>query len=474
MKKFLLILLLPIFLNAQNFNDALRLSDLNPLVSAKSLALSNSNAAIVSDYSAVILNPAGLGLIKKSMLTGGYNFSSFSNNARLFGNKLNYTTTENNFNNIGYVYSFPTNRGSLVVAVGYQQLQDFNSSLKFDGFNKNSSMINNLSNQNDDLPYDLGLSFGVFNNSGNYLFDSTIITGGLNQSGTIIEKGNLSAFNLSGAVEIGKNLFLGGTLNIYTGSYTKERDFFEDDVNKNYQGETSPGIASNDFQTFYFNDVLDWEMNGVDLRLGLLYKLNNNISVGAMIKSPAVFTVKEKYSVHGESYFGSNVGYSVDYPTSKIEYDITTPMEMSLAGSFRFLGASFTTMVNYIDYTQMEFSDGLSVSLRSRNNKDIKELFRSGTNYAVGLEYKIPFTGLFGRIGYAYRPSPFNGDPKSFDRKYLSYGLGFLAANVLKIDFGYQHGWWETFGDNYGVNQSRTYQTIDSNTYLISLSYFID
>ena len=369
MKKLLLILFIPIFLSAQNFNDALRISDLNPVVSSKSLALSNSNISLVSDYSASFINPAGLALNTKSMLTGGYSFSSFNNDVNFFQKNSSYSTTSNALNNLGYVYSFPTRRGSLVLAIGYQQLKDFNSSLKFSGYNPSSSMINNLSYQNDDLPYDLGLSFGVFNNSGNYLYDSTIISGGLNQSGNIIEKGNLSSFNLAGAIEIGKNLFLGANMNIYTGTYTKERDYFEDDVNNIYQSETSPGIASKDFRSFYFNDVLEWDLSGIDFRLGLLYKLNNNLSFAAMIKSPSVFTIKEKYIVSGESYFANNIGYYVEYPTSRIEYDITTPLEMSLGGSYRIFGLSFTAMINYIDYTQMEFSDGFDTRTRENKNK---------------------------------------------------------------------------------------------------------
>lgn len=474
MKKFLLIIFIPFFLQAQNFNDALRLSDINPTLSAKSLALSNSNISLVSDYSSSFINPAGLALNRKSILTGGYNFSSFNNDVNFFNRKSDYSTTSNSLNNIGYIYSFPTRRGSLVIGLGYQQIKDFNSSLKFSGYNPSSSMINNLSNQNDDLPYDLGLSFGVFNNSGKYLYDSTIINGGLNQSGSILEKGNLSSLNFVGAMEIGRNLFLGANMNVYFGTYTKERDYFEDDINNIYSGETSPGISSVDFKTFYFNDILEWDFSGYDFRVGLLYKVNNNLSIATMIKSPSVFTIKEKYTVSGESYFDNNVGYQVNYPTSKIEYDITTPLEMSFGGSYRLFGLSFSGMINYVDYTQMEFSDGLSITLRSRNNKEIKDLFRAVSNYALGLEYKLPFTDLFARIGYAYRPSPFNGDPKSFDRKYISYGLGFLAADVLKIDVGYQHGWWENYGDNYGANQSRTFQKINSNSFLLTLSYFID
>lgn len=474
MKKILISLLLPGFILAQNFNDVLRLSDINPVFSAKSLSLSYSNISSIYDFGSTFLNPAGLGLNKRSFISGGLSLSSFSNDVSFFNNKTNYSTSQSNLNNLGYIYSFPTRRGSLVLAVGVQQVKDFNSSVKFSGYNPSSSMINNLTLQKDDLPYDLGLSFGVFDNSKHYLYDSTIINGGLNQSGTILEKGSLYALTISAATEIGENLFLGGTLNIYSGDYTKEREYFEDDINNLYQNATVPDVASNDFQTFYFNDVLDWEISGLDFRVGLLYRLNKNISFGATIKTPSLYTIKEKYSVMGESYFENNSGYTVKYPSSKIEYDVTSPLEMSVGFGYRFMGVALSGQANYVDYSQMEFSDGLDITTRSRNNKEIKDLFRSTLNYSLGVEYKIPFTSLFARGGYMYKPSPFIDDPKSFDRKFISFGIGFLAADVLKIDIGYQYGWWENFGDNYGVNHSRTFQNVSTNTYLFSLSYLIE
>ncbi|PJA96524.1 MAG: hypothetical protein CO129_06050, partial [Ignavibacteriales bacterium CG_4_9_14_3_um_filter_34_10] len=114
------------------------------------------------------------------------------------------------------------------------------------------------------------------------------------------------------------------------------------------------------------------------------------------------------------------------------------------------------------------------ITSRSRNNKEIKDIFRSVVNYSLGAEYKIPFTSLFARAGYMYKPSPFLNDSKSFDRKFVSFGVGFVAAEVLKIDFGYQHGYWKNFGDNYGSNESRTYQDVTNNSFLFTLSYIIE
>jgi len=50
------------FSSAQNYNDALLLSEPGLYTGAKALGMGNSFLALSDDYSAVIFNPAGLGL----------------------------------------------------------------------------------------------------------------------------------------------------------------------------------------------------------------------------------------------------------------------------------------------------------------------------------------------------------------------------------------------------------------------------
>ncbi|MGB5848052.1 MAG: hypothetical protein WBH40_06170, partial [Ignavibacteriaceae bacterium] len=53
------------FSSAQNYNDALLLSEPGLYSGARALGMGNSFTALSDDYSAVIFNPAGLGLAKK-------------------------------------------------------------------------------------------------------------------------------------------------------------------------------------------------------------------------------------------------------------------------------------------------------------------------------------------------------------------------------------------------------------------------
>jgi hypothetical protein len=67
-----------------------------------------------------------------------------------------------------------------------------------------------------------------------------------------------------------------------------------------------------------------------------------------------------------------------------------------------------------------------------------------------------------------YLPSPYNNDPSEYDKKYITAGLGLKFGEIFGVDLAYAYGWWKDFGDNYGVNVSRTYQDISVNNFILS------
>lgn len=477
MKKLTLLLLIFItaHLHSQNFNDALRLSEPGILANARSLGLGNSYVALSNDLAGVTMNPAGLGMVNGSMISGGLLYNAFGNNTTLFGNQKNYSANSNYLSNIGVLIDVPTYRGSMVFAANFNRVKDFNGAVEFNGFNnENHSLIQDLTFFNDDIPYDLRLSFPVFDNDGNYLYDSTNIMGRLNQSGLIKEEGSLNSWGFSGAVEIARNLYVGATLNIYSGEYLRKREYYEEDTRQNYQGDLDPTEPSNDFQLFYANDVIDWDLSGWDFKFGLVYEFNRFGKFGFTVKTLSQFTIREKYVVDAESEFGGRLGYKIETFVSEIEYDIATPYELSGGFAFDMYGIIFSGQATLIDYTQMEFSDGLDTEQRSQNNRDIDELFRPVISFSVGTEYKMPWSGIRLRAGFMLKPSPYENDPSEFDKKYFTAGIGIPAGNVLMLDLGYAHGWWETFGDNYDFNLSRTFQDITTDTFLFNVTYMIN
>jgi hypothetical protein len=118
----------------------------------------------------------------------------------------------------------------------------------------------------------------------------------------------------------------------------------------------------------------------------------------------------------------------------------------------------------------MEFNKGFDSQYRIEQKRQIEDLFTTVVNFHAGAEIKIPRLPILGRIGTMYMPSPFAGDPSEFDKKYLTGGVGVILANMFTVDLAYAYGWWKDFGDNYGVNVSRTFQDITVNNLIVNFS----
>lgn len=474
------------YLNAQNFKDALRLTDFGLKSNARALGMGNAYTSLSDDFSAASFNPAGFGLVKRLEFSGGLNYNDYGNDVLFMGNKTDYSNSVTELSNVNFVFPFPTFRGSLVFAIGYNRDKSFNNVVEFDGFNSGStSMIA------DEVDYansyyfedlrdgyhflrDLRLTYPVYSGTGDYIGEETYLRGNLNQSGSILNEGSIGIWSFAGAMEVAPNSFVGISMNVHSGAFKRDKEYYEDDTRNFYPSgiwtdTTDP--RSNNFQSFILKDYLEWDISGFDLKLGYIYQMQNLARFGLSIKFPTTYTIKEKYSVYRESSFGTGSVFSVSDDYDEIEYDISTPFVFSGGASVSMFGAVLSADASFIDYKQMKFGSGLDKTLTSLNNKDIKYLFRSVLNLNFGAEYTIPVVGLRLRSGYMLYPSPYKGDPKEFNRKFMTFGIGFLTQETLAIDVAFARGWWKDYGDNYGVGVSRTYQDITVNNLLFGVSY---
>lgn len=455
---------------SQNFNDALRLSFPGIGSSAKALGMGNSYTALSYDFSGTMFNPAGLGFANRFEFSGSLEYDSFNNDVTFFDNLTSYSNSATNLNQFGFVFPMPTTRGSLVFALGFNQTKSFNSAVQFDGFNNtNTSLIQEMASQNDDITYELFLTdaTGI----------QTPINGQLNQSGDITESGRINKWSLSGAIEVAQSVFVGATLNIISGDYRSDRRYYEDDTRNIYDSSvrTDPEEPlTADFQTFFINDILEWDLSGWDAKIGFLYVLPEGLNLGASIKFPSQFTVNEKFFVDASSEFADAVFYLDPPIDNEYEYDIKTPFEFTGAAAYSVSGVTLSGEVNYIDYTQMEFGGDLDEALISRNNKDIKELFMGVVNYNLGVEYILPYPSLALRAGFIMQPSAYKDGPSEYDRKFITAGIGISPNKKFSLDFAYAYGWWKNFGDNYGADVSRTYHDITRNNFIVSFNYMFN
>jgi len=464
----------------QTINDALRLGYTGIGSSARALGMGNSYIGLSDDATAGFFNPAGLGLLRKMEFSGGLDYSNFSNNATLnsngsaIGQSSNNTTSSTTLDRVSFAFPFPTVRGSLVFGLSYQNTKDFNGALSFNGFNQGSSFISFLAANQPNLTAKLHLSSPVYINN-QYSSEFTSLNGSLNQSGNILNSGGINDWTFSGAIEIYKNLFVGLNLNIISGSYESNSDYYEDANGNTFKGivdTTDP--ASVNFQTFYLNKLLKWDISGWDAKLGILYQFNRMSRFGLTIQFPKTFSIKESFTVNGYSQF-ANQRYDLNQQdfSDNVQYDIVTPFEIGAGFSFNIIGLILSAQGTLIDYSQLKFQnpDGIAAVDIADLNKNIKNDLTAVVNYNVGVEYTIPAVGLRVRAGYFVQPSAYKGDPASFDKKYFTAGIGFLADEMIGLDLAFAHGWYSDIGDNYGSNLSRTTQDIKENHFILTGSY---
>ena len=457
--------------------DALRLETPGIGSSARALGMGNSYISLSDDGSAAYFNPAGLGLIKSLELSGGIDYSKFNNDATLtykgipLGNVSSDNSSSTRLNRFSFVFPYPTVRGSLVFGLSYHNTKDFSKNITFSGFNNSSSYISDLTTFYPAIPYNIGLS-----NKKN----ETIINGLVTQSGNVIYSGDLNNWTLSGSLEIYKNIFMGLNLDIISGSFVSNFDYYEKDTKHNYQGLTDAADSTTlDFQTFHWNSLQKMDISGWDAKLGFLYQLNRFSRVGFTIQFPKSFTIKANSTVTGYGQF-ANQTYNLESDLLVLNYqdarfDVVTPFEFGLGFSVNYFGLIISAQGTLIDYSQLKFENPDGLILTDFNiadlNRSIQLELKSVFNYNLGAEYTVKDLGLRLRAGFFVQPSPYKGDPSSFDKKYFTAGIGVLTDETIGFDFAFAHGWYSDVRDNYAFDVSRASQNITENHYILSGTY---
>jgi long-subunit fatty acid transport protein len=451
----------PLF--AQNVNDALRVTEPGLGPNARALGMGNAYIGLSDDASAMYFNPAGLGLLKRLEFSGGLNYMNYGNEATYFGTVTPYSGSSTSLNRVSFAFPFPTVRGSLVFGLSYHQNKDFTSALQFDAFNPtDTSYIQDL-NVDTEIPFELYLTDNNYN---------TLIKGRLQSFGDVLTSGSINNWTLSAAIEAYRNLFIGINLNIISGGYESNHDYFEEDVLNLYQGETAPGVAgSRDFRRFKISRIIDWDIAGWDAKLGILYQLPQNARFGMTIQFPKQFAIGELFSRNASATFATTT-YEDNYrDDQRIEYIITTPFELSAGASINLSGLILSGEATFADQSQIKFTNerGLNSQDVANINRSIRNTLGTTFRYNVGAEYTIPAAGVRLRSGFISNPSAHKVDP--IKRKYVTAGFGFLIDETIGLDLGYAYGWWDDYGDNFGNNIARTFQKITVNNFMLSATY---
>ena len=418
-------------LNAQNEVDALRYSTQENLGTARYSAMGGAFGSLGGEFSALSLNPAGIGMYQFSEFTFTPTFNLNSTKSYFNGTNTADYNTGLDIGNLGLVFTIPkgdTDWKRINIAIGWNQLTSYDRNIIIEGHNNTSSLADNIleyaqgntiDNLNSfhgspafwsdliDLENNDTINGWYANDNGSYISHVSSNSNKM-QAKHIQTLGGENEFVFSAGGSYNEQLYIGASIgfpsiNYYENTIYSEHSF-EDTIN---------GLNGFDYQ-----EELTTYGNGMNLKVGAIFRVNESFKIGASVHSPTYYNIEETYSTLITTHF-NEVSYTEDSPVNYFEYKLQTPWKANLSAS-TILNKNILISGDYeiIDYSSVRMN---SDSYRfTDENEIISNLYQKTENIKIGAEMNIkPFIL---RTGYAKLGSAFAN--KDFSRENFSYGLG--------------------------------------------------
>lgn len=387
----------------------------------RSSAMGGTGAAVLEGQNAFIYNPALLGVVRTTQLYGTFVRTSLTEKTTVFGDKGNETLVNTGLTHVGIAVPLPTSRGSLVFGVGYQKMRGYDRSLYGEIF--------------DDSPGD----------SVTYTL-------------TEMEDGGLGRTALAGAMEVAPNLFMGLSLNFWSGT-------------NDYTIQSSMLDSPFDIWTFSDStstDNITTRLSGVNVTFSGLMKVNPMLTVGAAVHSPLTLRCREEWTA--DTYIDWDDGvrtYDVS-DDGDYTYRVASPWKFRLGGSATFGPLLIAADMELNDYSSMSYKDDPPYidETRADVNMDIRRNLQNTTDYSIGGELTIPRTAIRLRAGYAVQRSPYKDSDWSKDRTFITFGAGFRINEALLLNVAYSSTSWSL-----PVDAVVTREDIDAGRFTAGFSY---
>lgn len=474
MKKYISLFIIVISassLQAQDITDALRYSQTNQLGTARFRALSGAMGALGGDLSAISINPASSSIFNNNQISVTLSNSNNKNNSNYFGTNNSESSNAFDLNQAGGVFVFEKNGdksqwNKFALSINYDNQNNFDNSVYFSGINTSNSIDKYFlyyANRNggvsayaldnyyyEDLYYDeqqawLGYQAYIINPATDYdentnrNYVSLVAPGGnYFQQNSIVTTGYNGKLSFNASAQYADKLSIGLNLNSHFSDFKRSSSFLESNENNN--------TTTDYVKRAYFNNDLHTTGNGFSFQLGAIFKVTNELRLGAAYESPTWYEFTDELTQRAKAISGSTNGeLPTDYADPNITivyepYNLKTPAKITLSGALVFAKVGLLS-VDYSmkDYGNTEFKpkrdyDGLNRALSNEldNSKELR----------IGAEHKINQWSL--RAGYRFEESPYKNKSIMDDLKGYSAGIGYDFGRT-KLDFAYS-----TAKRNYG------------------------
>ena len=430
-------------LQAQNATDALRYSSQYPSGGAASISMPGAGIATDLGLAGTLENPASAGLFDQSGTYIGYSLRNISESGTYLGVQEETNENYNSLANIGFVYKFPTRRGSFVFGGGYTQTNDYDRAVEVGGYNE-STTITDTFNQSG-FYGDAAFNAFAIDSIGDRTQSVFRFGGyrGIQQDVQILESGQMGEVTGFLATEYQKNLFFGISLNVPLASYTYERTFIERDSRNRYTAD-GPTYSIDEMVN---RDVIEADVSGFRARVGMIYKIPDYLNIGVNYQFRSVLTVNEDYRTFIETTFktGPPFNYSDDF-TGEVSYKVESPARLSAGVAIvQIPKLTITASGEWVNYgnMKMKWADNdadFGSTYFQLENDYIEDAYKSVINLEGGLSYQVT-PAVRPYIGYAYYPDPLKNSDA--DRSFLSGGVTLGQKKELNVNIGVQYAMWE-------------------------------
>jgi long-subunit fatty acid transport protein len=259
------------------------------------------------------------------------------------------------------------------------------------------------------------------------------------------QDGFLGALGLASAIQITPGLSLGATFNIWT-----DKLFWENAWEEHFSdGDTT---ITDSYTSF----------NGFNANFGLLWDINEYLTVGTVVKTPFEATLRHDYNFNNIS--------SATQLSIREDVTLRMPMSYGLGLALRLSDAlSFALDIYRTDWSEYILTDDGGTDLspidgRLKGDSDVKDTtqIRVGGEYLfIGKETVIPV-----RAGVFYDPEPSSGSPEDFYGFSVGSGVGYKK---FIFDMAYQLRW----GHNVDTNNLIATSTADITQHLLLASLIV-
>ncbi len=471
MKKLLSLLIIIVCISsvqAQYVADALKYSQTFPTLSARSMAMGGAFTSLGGDFSSSYINPAGLGLYRKSEFVFSPGLGYSNTGAEYMGKSYNDFKYQFILGNIGYVGTYNSNKETGLVsasyAVGYNRVHNFNNLTYIRGDNEDNSLIDNFMdgiNGTDPEYLDAFTSRLAFDA---YLIDTvpgsafeyvTPVLLPVDQRRTIDTRGGTGEWNLSFGLNFSNTFYVGMGLGIYQLNYDQKMTHTEFD------------IAGSDYDNFHYTEDLDVEGTGFSLTFGSMVRLFEILRIGASLHLPTYYKIEEVYrnSIYAEydnGFIPSEDNGNI-YAEGTFTYRLRTPLKLQGGASVQIGKVGIISAdVEYIDYSNMKLKERDDFTDFQADNDAIKDQYRPVINLKIGGEAR--FNNVFARLGGGFYPSPYASWLDSDKAKYseVTAGFGYRSSSFF-IDLGFSALFHEE--DYYMYSSATTVSALDQQKY---------